>query len=331
MPNNTEEEVLDVIIEGELPDDDDDYDDDDDRGGETQNGKPGDGANETSHEDDDESEVGSKPTDSDDDSDREAIRERRRLERHERKQRAREREDSLRRELSSRDNELSQLRSRLDAIERRNTGGELAQIGNAKKKAVEAYEYFKDQIRVGTEAQNGQAVAEATEKLLQTRTRIEQLDNIEKAYVQRKQQPQPLDQRVAANAKSWVDSNKWYDPQGKDQDSRVVLMLDQTLAEEGFNPATQEYWDELSQRVKKYLPHRVTRVANRDTITTKQKTVVAGSGRETSSSGSTTFRLSAERVKALKDAGKWDDPVERNRMIKQYRDYDRNNANGGAR
>mgnify|MGYP000529391869 CR=1 FL=1 len=163
------------------------------------------------------------------------------------------------------------------------------------------------------------------------RTRIEQLDNIEKAYVQRKQQPQPLDPRVASNAKSWVDSNKWYDPQGKDQDSRVVLMLDQTLAEEGFNPATQEYWDELSQRVKKYLPHRVTRVANRDTITTKQKTVVAGSGRETSSSGSTTFRLSAERVKALKDAGKWDDPVERNRMIKQYRDYDRNNANGGAR
>ena len=276
MPNNTEEEVLDVIIEGELPDDDDDDDDDDDRGGETQNGKPGDGANETSHEDDDESEVGSKPTDSDDDSDREAIRERRRLERHERKQRAREREDSLRRELSSRDNELSQLRSRLDAIERRNTGGELAQIGNAKKKAVEAYEYFKDQIRVGTEAQNGQAVAEATEKLIQTRTRIEQLDNIEKAYVQRKQQPQPLDPRVASNAKSWVDSNKWYDPQGKDQDSRVVLMLDQTLAEEGFNPATQEYWDELSQRVKKYLPHRVTRVANRDTITTKQKTVEIG-------------------------------------------------------
>lgn len=43
MPNNTEEEVLDVIIEVELPDDDDDDDDDDDRGGETQNGKPGDG------------------------------------------------------------------------------------------------------------------------------------------------------------------------------------------------------------------------------------------------------------------------------------------------
>ena len=330
MPKNAEEEVLDVIIEGEEPDDDDD----DDLEGETRNDKAGDEADENLHEDDDEHATSSKSTDGDgdsDDDDREAIRERRRIERHERKQRAREREDTLRRELSARDAELSQLRGRLDAIERRNTGGELAQIGNAKKKAVEAYEYFKDQIRVGTEAQNGQAVAEATEKLIQTRTRIEQLDNIEKAYVQRKQQPQPLDPRVASNAKSWVDSNKWYDPQGKDQDSRVVLMLDQTLAEEGFNPATQEYWDELSQRVKKYLPHRVTRVANRDTITTKQKTVVAGSGRETSSSGSTTFRLSAERVKALKDAGKWDDPVERNRMIKQYRDYDRNNANGGAR
>ena len=261
--------------------------------------------------------------------DREAIRERRRQERQDRKAKAREREDNLRRELSSRDSTINQLKERLDVIERRSTGGEMAQIKQAKEETAKAYAYYKDQIRVGTESQNGAAVADATEKLFQIRAKAEQLDKIEKSYTTQATRPPPMDPRVANSAKSWAEKNKWYDVRGGDQDSKVVLMLDRTLADEGWNPLTQEYWDELNDRVKKYLPHR----ASRDNITTRQKSVVGGSGRETpSNGGGKVFRLSAERVKALKEANKWDDPVERNKMIKQYRDYDKNNANDeGAR
>ena len=260
---------------------------------------------------------------------RESIRERRRQERHDRKLRAKEREESLRRELNSKDSQLDELRQRLDIIDRRNSGSELAQLEQAKSRAAQEYNYYKDQIRVGTESQNGEAVAEATEKMYQIRSRMDQLLNHEKAISRVSQQPQPLDPRVANSARKWADENPWYDLQGKDQDSRVVLMLDQTLADERWNPSTPEYWDELNKRVKKYLPHR----ANRDNITSKQKSVVAGSGRETAPrGGDSTFRLSAERVKALKDANKWEDVEERNKMIKAFRDYDRNNANNeGAR
>lgn len=260
-----------------------------------------------------------------DDDDREEIRKRRRQERLDRKARAREREESMRRELSSRDTVIAQMRAELDEIKRRNAGGELAQLNVAKQRIAEEYQATKDRIRVATEAGNGAEVAEATERLIQLRDRANKIVQIEKAHQQNSSRPQPLDPRIANNAKDWTEKHPWYNPAGKDNDSRIVLAIDSTLAEEGWDPTTRDYWDELDARIKKYLPHRV----NRGIITPRAKSTVAGSGRETGAGKSTgVFKLSAARVQAIKDLGDWDDPVARNKRIKEYRDYDR--ANQGA-
>ena len=327
----------DEFIEVELEDDDEDTpgkshtdeaDEADEQADDDSTNSESDGESDELHDDDDNGDVVAEGGDTDDE--RKSIRERRRKERQDRKERAREREESLRRELSSSKAQLDEMRQRLDVIDRRNTGSELAQLQAAKEEAVRVHRHFKDQIRIGAESNNGTLIADATEKMMLASKRITDIDTIERNYKQNKQRPQPLDQRVLTGAKAWADGHTWYDPRGGDSDSRVVLTIDQTLADEGFNPTTSEYWAELEKRVKKYLPHRV----NRATITAKQKTIVAGSGREagSTSKSSSVFRLSAERVKALKDAGKWEDPAERNKMIKQYRDYDRNIANDeGAR
>jgi len=39
----------------------------------------------------------------------------------------------------------------------------------------------------------------------------------------------------------------------------------------------------------------------------------------------TSITLSRERVQAIKDAGSWDDPTKRSKMIKAYASYDRQN------
>lgn len=266
---------------------------------------------------------------SEDDDERKAIRERRREERKNRKIAQREREESLRRELAARDAQLSELRTRLDSIDRRNTGSELAQVQNAKKEAAGAYNYFKDQIRIASEANNGAAVADATEKMIQTRDRFNHLDQIEKAITQRQAAPQPLDPRLVNHAQEWMKKNSWYDPQGRDTDSDIVMRLDSRLSAEGWDPTTQEYWKELSSRVEKYLPHR----ANRGKMgNTKPRSVVTGSGRDAAGSESGakgTYRLSADRVQAMKDAGIWDDPKARADMIKRYRDQDKKQSNQG--
>ena len=257
------------------------------------------------------------------DDEREAIRERRRKERQHRKQAQREREETLRRELQARDSIINELRTKVEGIERRGTSSELAQLDTAKKQTAQAYNYFKDQIRVATEAGNGAAVADATEKMLQAQQHFNQLQGYEQAYRQRQSQPQPLDPRLVNQAQKWMESNKWYNPAGQDQDSRIALTLDQLLAQEGWDPTTPQYWQELDSRVKKYLPHR----ANSGKISgTKPRSTVSGSGRDAGPRTSDkSYRLSAERVKALKDAGIWEDPKQRAEAVKRFREYDKQN------
>lgn len=262
----------------------------------------------------------------DTDEEREAIRARRREERKQRKQAQREREDSLRRELAARDAVINELRGKVEGIERRNTGSEIAQLETMKQQTANAYAYFKDQIRVATEANNGAAVAEATEKMLIAQQRFNELQNIEKAYRQRQAAPQPLDPRLAQHAQTWMSQNKWYDPSGKDPDSRITLTIDQQLADEGWDPSTEGYWKELNERVKKYLPHRVSsgKIDSR-----RPKPVVTGTSRESVPNASKgTYKLSADRVQALKDAGIWEDPKQRAEAIKRFREFDKQNNQG---
>lgn len=257
------------------------------------------------------------------DAEREAIRARRRLERQNKKQAAREREETLRRELASRDAIINELRSRVDQIDKRNNGSELAQLENAKTRVAQGYNFYKEQIRVATEAGNGAAVAEATERLIQSQRQYDELVNRERMLKSRQAAPQTLDPRMVNQAQSWMTRNSWYDPSAKDQDSEIVLKIDQRLAEEGWDPTTPQYWEELDSRVKKYLPHRVNRgkISN-----TKPRSVVTGSGRDTSAAGKPgTYKLSAERVQALKDAGMWDDPDQRKEAIKRFREFDKQN------
>ena len=54
--------------------------------------------------------------------------------------------------------------------------------------------------------------------------------------------------------------------------------------------------------------------------------MVTGSSRESSGSASgNTFVLAPEQVRAMKDAGFWDDAQKRNKMIKRYAQEARNN------
>jgi len=117
-----------------------------------------------------------------------------------------------------------------------------------------------------------------------------------------------------------MESNPWYDPNGKDMDSKVALKIDQAMAEEGWNPKTQEYWDELNNRLQRYIPHRYTGGVDEKPSQRRPRNVVTSSGRESASSsgGKNTFTLNPDQVRAMKDAGMWDDPDKRAKMIRRY-------------
>lgn len=216
-----------------------------------------------------------------------------------------------------------ELLERLSVVERKTQGSEMARI----QKAIEDQEarilFAKQKIKEATETGNGDLLTSAQEMWFEARRDYESLENLKRTSTapqqkQTIQAPDPIVQRFASN---FMKENDWYDPNGRDPDSKIALTLDQALADEGWNPSSPEYWEELDNRLQRYLPHRYTNGKNDDSYSKKKpKSVVTSSGRESSTSGGgrNTFTLSPDQVRAMKDAGMWDDPDKRAKMIKRY-------------
>jgi len=271
----------------------------------------------------------------DDESDREAIRERRRLEKKERKQR---REQAINRDKI----ELEFLRKRNDDLERRMTGieqktqrSDISLIEQKLKEAVNEVQLAEKVIAKAVAAQNGEDVAQALRYRDQAMNKARQLDAAKKQAEQAAAAPKqkPVDDVSLEYAREFIKDNPWYNPKGNDESSAIVLAIDSALVKEGLDPRSGDYWDELRDRVRRRLPEkfdeddapapRSQQKAERSARGGPQ----VGSGREHApSSTRREVYISPERKAALIEAGVWDDPVLRQKYIKKYMEYDRNRA-----
>ena len=216
-----------------------------------------------------------------------------------------------------------ELLERLSVLEKKSHGSDLARLNKALEDQHARILFAKQKIAEATSTGNGELLTSAQEMWFEARRQFEALEAIKKKAVapQRQNTIQAPDPQLQRYANAWMARNDWYDPQGGNPDSRIALTIDQALAEEGFNPRTPEYWDELDNRLQKYLPHRYTGEEDeRPTRTSRPRSAVTGSGRENASSrgGRNTFTLTPDQVRAMKDAGMWDDPDKRAKMIRRY-------------
>jgi hypothetical protein len=263
------------------------------------------------------------------DDEREAIRERRRLEKLERKDR---RDQAIKRDKL----ELDFLRKRNDDLERRvslqehrahqvDLGTYDAHIASAAKEA----EMAERVIAKAVEAGNGKDVAQALKYRDQAMQKVQQLQYAKQQAAQQRPQPQgqQLDDMTMHYANEFIKENPWYDSQGRDEDSAIVIAIDQSLAKDGYNPQSEEYWDELRKRAARRLPEKFKneRRDSREERTPRGGPAV-GSGREHApASTRKEIYVSPERKQALIEAGVWDDPVLRMKYVKRYAEYDRTN------
>lgn len=265
--------------------------------------------------------------DTDDEDEREAIRERRRQEKRERKER---REKAIGRDKT----ELNFLRQRNDELERRLMAVEgftqktaVSTLDNQLQQAIQEAETAERIIAKAVEAGNGEDVTKALKFRDQALARAQNLYAQKQAAEQPVQRQPEIDNAVAHYAKEFIDNNKWYNPQGTDEDSAIVLAIDARLMNEGYDPRTEEYWEELNARVKRRLPEKFE--ASKPKAERKPTGAPpVGSGRE--HAPTTTRRevyISPERKAAMIEAGVWDDPVLRKRYIKRYQEYDAQNRN----
>lgn len=222
-----------------------------------------------------------------------------------------------------------ELMERLSVVERKTHSADLARIDKAIEDQELRLQYAKMKNAEAATAADGNAMTEAQEMIYEARRQIESLSSLKKTAVQPNQnQGNVLDPRLQRLAANWMERNDWYDPSGRDTDSKIAKQIDEALSAEGWNPTDADYWNELDNRLHKYLPHKYNDTTDVRSSTKRPRSVVTSSGRE-SVNGSTnrnTFVLKPEQVRAMKDAGFWDDPDKRSKMIKRYAQEARNNT-----
>ena len=258
-----------------------------------------------------------------DGTERDAIRERRRLEKLERKQR---RGEAIKRDKV----ELDFLRKRNEDLERRLTAQELraqqqdfSAVDARLQQALRDTKTAESVIAKAVAAGNGEDVTQAMRFRDEAMARAQQLNALKQQQQPARSAPPPVDPAVLDHAQRFIQENAWYDPQGRDEDSSVVLAIDNALVRDGFDPRSADYWDELKRRAARRLPDKFKAAR------TPRGGPTMGSGREHApESTRREVYISPERKQALIDAGVWEDPVLRMKYVKRYAEYDRSQRTG---
>lgn len=277
----------------------------------------------------------------------EAEREARRLERRARKEREKAAKERNRKELEFLRKRNEVLERRFSAVEQRQMQSEAAivdgRISNYDDLIRQAEQVYAQAIS----NQKGDDAAEAMRIRDQLRSERDRFVGYKQHLAQQAQQaaqpPQQQEERqqqpqiereapspeLLGHAEKWMKSNPWYKPGGQDEASAIVTAIDSHLANEGYDPETEEYWQELSARVAKRLPEHASRAAAGGRQNGGGPAMANGGRAAGGNLKPGEIYISPERKQALIDAGVWDDPKLRQRYVRRYAQYDQ--ENGGNR
>jgi len=113
--------------------------------------------------------------------------------------------------------------------------------------------------------------------------------------VQQEQQPISPDPK----AQNWAESNEWF---GKDDAmTYTAISLHKKLTdEEGYDPQSDEYYEEINKRIRLEFPHKFAKV---EPQSTNKPTQVVASANRSSRPGRKTVRLTSSQVAIAKKLG----------------------------
>ena len=250
-------------------------------------------------------------------------REARRNERKKRRESQKFARDKTKEEMQWLIEQNKQLQQRLEAVEHHAISAQKGSLDQNYNQAQYNIRLAEQALSKAIEIGDG---AKVPELLRQRDQALAQAAEINRVKNQFSQQPVAPKAEVTERAQKWAARNSWFNANGNDPDSLAAKAIDAGLANEGFDPASKKYWKELDRRLADRLPHRFAQEEDSGYTEAKKsgrQGPPVGGSREISAPGSKKVFVSAERIQAMKDAGYWDDPVLRQRMLKRYQETDR--------
>lgn len=267
-----------------------------------------------------------------------------------RRQRQRDARERLERELQFYQKRNEQLERRFSTVE--------ADVLASKKLTIQqAIDQVETQLKQAREIEaaaiaeaDGTSAVEAREiadSLTEKRTRLLQAKAKAERPAQRQDAVPPPEMTAAFD---WIKKNKeWYDPQGGNEDSVLASAIEDRLSRENkFHPASPEFWAELDRRLKARGIGKKAEVDETDDDDDNAPSDVALRGGNSKSAGerkdartksnggpkvsvnganrtlkANEVYVSPERKAAMIELGAWDDPVLKQKLLKDYQRYDR--------
>lgn len=283
--------------------------------------------------------------------------------RQRRRQRERNARNAERAELIRLRQQVGELQTRLDVTDSRIVNTEAAGLEGQIQSLESEVQRATTVMSRAMVAQNAEDYAQALTIRDALRDRLVNLKQQKASFdrggrVQQTEQGQGGQGAQAADASNLTPSqvqfarifasrHPWYKHGSTDQDSQMVVQIDNEMTAQGLNPSTPEYWMELEHRIREDMPHKFQaqqQAANNDAGGQGQKVnsgngqngagnarraggpKLPGSGNAGGSgaggNGPVKFHLSPARKQALVDLGVWDNPEERMKHIKSFIAWD---------
>ena len=177
----------------------------------------------------------------------------------------------------------------------------VAQIEEAKLKLKKAIE--EGNVDIQAEAQG--ALARATLNSERAKIQKENLENQARQFAERREVPVPQPQMAPqapppdAKATSWANDNVWF---GQDEAMTYTAFAihRKLVEEEGFDPRSDDYYDEIDYRIRDQFPNRFE---PEEKPQKKVDQTVAPAVRSSSKKGKRTVRLTPSQVAIGKKLG----------------------------
>jgi hypothetical protein len=187
-----------------------------------------------------------------------------------------------------------------------NTGSQ-QYIDQSKTLAENELESARKQYKVAQEAFDADAILAAQESLLEAKMKINAINNFKQTPLQTSEnrvQPQSYESpepKLDEKTLRWQAKNQWFSADGFEDVSSYALGLHKKLMNSGYDPRSDEYFEQIDARVREKFPEVFGNERQRSNETSKRPTsVVAPAAR---SSGTKKVQMTPRAMALAKKFG----------------------------
>ena len=202
--------------------------------------------------------------------------------------------------------QINQLQEKLEQSHKKTKDVEATNLINYEKQIQEKLKNSEELYKSAYDSGDKDKLLEAQKNIADATTELrlvgakrwyyEDQKKEEKPATEAKQAPQQPKAKPNPLAMEWKDNNEWFE---KDQImTQGAYVINQNLLNEGYDPDSKEFYNEISRRIQKEFPHKFGEQDN----PLRPAQVVAGKSRSPAPSKGK-VRLSSEDVRLAKKMG----------------------------